>query len=129
RRVYQPGEKGTLVMHLRTLGQQNGARTWQAHVQYRAAGKPLEVGLVVGATIRNEVTVEPSIIALTVETTLKQEVTIKDHRATPLKIVAIQASSPAIKVTTLPTDGSVTRVILEVSRSALTAPRQEATLD
>ena len=106
KRVYQPGEKGTLLMHIRTLGQQNGVRTWQAHVQYRLAGKQYEAGLVVGATIRNEVIIEPAIVALTVETTLKQEVTIKDQRAIPLKITAIQASSPAIKVTTLPS-GSV----------------------
>src|SRR5438093_1605020 len=88
KRVYQAGEKGTLHMHIRTLGQQNGARTWQAHAQYRLAGKPNEAGLVVRATIRNEVTIEPAIVALTVVTTLKQEVTIKDHRALPLKISA-----------------------------------------
>jgi len=45
-------------------------------------------------TVRNEVTVEPSIIAMTIESTLRQEVTIRDLRATPLKIVAVLASSP-----------------------------------
>ncbi len=129
KRVYQAGEKGSLLMHVRTLGQAAGARTWQAHVQYRLAGKVSETSLVVGATIRNEVTVEPSIVALTVETILKQELTIKDHRVLPMKISAITASSPAIKVTTYPTDRGMTKVFLEVSRADLTAARQEATLD
>src|SRR5579862_5734201 len=35
KRVYQPGEKGTILMHLRTLGQPDGQRTWQAHVAFR----------------------------------------------------------------------------------------------
>lgn len=129
KRVYQPGEKGTLLMHVRTLGQQAGARTWQAHVQYRVAGKSAEVGLVVGATIRNEVVIEPAIIAMTVDTTLKQEVTIKDSRAMPLKIIAVEASSPALKVNVSSTQGGVTRVSLEVSRKDLQAARQEATLN
>ncbi|MBI3821847.1 MAG: DUF1573 domain-containing protein [Planctomycetes bacterium] len=129
KRTYQPGEKGMLLMNLRTLGQPNGSRTWQAHVQYRQADRTAEVALIVAATIRNEVTVEPSIVALTVETTLKQELTIKDHRATSLKVVSVLASSPAIRVHLHPTDGGVTKVTLEVSRSALTAARQEEMLN
>ena len=73
KRVYRPGEKGVLVMNLRTLGQPNGPRTWQAFVQFRAGEKTLEVGLLLGATIRNEVTVEPSIVAMSVETTLSRK--------------------------------------------------------
>jgi hypothetical protein len=127
-RIYQAGEKGTLLMNLRTLGQPNGPRTWQIHVHYRAGEKQHETSLILAATIRNEVTVEPSIVALTVETTLRQEVTIQDHRPTPMKITSILASSPAIRLSKKSSEGGVTKVILEVSRSALTAPRQEETL-
>ena len=128
KRTYQAGEIGTLLMNLRTLGQPNGPRTWQTYVQYRLGEKQHETSLIIAATIRNEVAVEPSIVALTVETTLRQEVTIKDHRPTPMKITTLLASSPAIRVTTKSSEGGVTKVILEVSRSALTAPRQEETL-
>jgi hypothetical protein len=128
-RIYPAGEKGTLLMNLRTLGQPNGPRAWQIHVQYRAGQKQQETSLIIAATIRNEVTVEPSIIALTVETTLRQEVTIQDHRSTPMKITTILASSPAIRITKKSSDGGVTKVILEVSRSTLTASRQEETLN
>jgi hypothetical protein len=128
-RAYQPGEKGTLLMHIRTLGQPSGARTWQAFVKYRQGGKEGETLLVVAAIIVNDVTVEPSIIAMSVETTLRQEVTFTDHRVLPTKLVAVLASSPAIKVTTLPQGAGVTKIILEVSRSAMTAARQEETVN
>lgn len=129
KRVLQAGEKGSLVMHLRTLGQPNGPRTWQAHVEYRHAGKMHETRLIVAAKIRNEVTVEPSIVALTLETTLKQEVTITDQRTAQFKVTSVLASSPALRVTTQSTKDGVTKVFLEVSRSALTAARQEETLN
>jgi Protein of unknown function (DUF1573) len=129
KRIYRPGEKGTLLFNLRTIGQPNGARTWQAHVQYRLGDKLGEVDLILGATIRNEVTVEPSIVAMTVETTLTQEITITDHRSTPLKIANVLASSPGIRVATQALGNGVTKVTLEVSRSALTAARQEETLN
>lgn len=129
KRIFQAGEKGTLLMHVRTLGQPNGARTWQTHVQYRLGEKQHEVSLILGATIRNEVTIEPSIVAMTVETTLKQEITFTDHRPLPAKVTNVLASSPAIRVTTQALGNGVTKITLEVSGAALTAPRQEETLN
>jgi hypothetical protein len=129
KRIIQPGQKGSLVMTVRTLGQPGGPRTWQAQVHYRIGTKLAEVPVIIGANIHNEVTIEPSIIGMTIDTTLRQEVTIKDTRATPMKIAAIRASSPAIRVKVLPTENGVTKVLLEVSRSDLTAVRQEAMLN
>jgi len=128
-RTYQPGQKGTLLMHIRTLGQPSGARTWQAFVKYRQGDKEGETLLVIAAKIVNEVTVEPSIVAMSVETTLRQEVTFTDHRAMPTKLAAVLASSSAIKVTTLPLGAGVTKIVIEVSRAAMTAARQGETLD
>jgi hypothetical protein len=128
-RTYQPGEKGTLLMHIRTLGQPSGARTWQAFVKYRQGGKEGETLLVIAAKIVNEVTVEPSIVAMSVEATLRQEVTFTDYRPLPTKLAAVLASSPAIKVTTLPQGAGVTKIVLEVSRATMTAARQEETLN
>jgi hypothetical protein len=129
KRVFQPGEKGTLTINLRTLGQPNGPRTWQAHVLYRHGQTQHEALLILAATIGNEVTVEPSMLAMTVGTTLRQELTIKDIRPQPLKVAAVQASAPAIRVTTEPQDNGVTRVVLEVSRTSMTADRQEEMLN
>lgn len=129
KRVFQPGEESSIPMQVRTLGQPNGNRTWQAHVQYRLGGKVHESTLVVAANVRNEVTIEPAVVALTVETTLKQELTIKDHRSMPLKITSVLASSPAIKVATQQLEGGVTKITLEVSRADLTSSRHEETLN
>ena len=129
KRIYQAGEKGTLLLNVRTLGQQNGPRSWQAYVQYRQAEKTAETAVAVNAILRNEVTVEPSIIALTIDSTLKQEVTITDSRRPPLKVIRVLASSPAIQVAMQPMANGTTKVSLEVSRSALTAARQEEMLD
>jgi len=128
KRVYQPGEKGTLLMHIRTLGQPDGVRTWQAQVQYRSANQLAECALTVAANLRNEITVEPSLLAMTVETTLRQEITIKDQRKTPMKINNVLASSPALRVTVQPTVDGVTKVFVDVSRSALTANKQNEML-
>ena len=124
-RVYQPSEKGSLLMHIRTLGQPEGPRTWQAHVQYRHAGKVHESTLVLAARIRNEITIEPSIVAMTVKTTLKQELLITDHRLKPMTVSKVLASSPAIRVAVQSISDGATKVILEVSGAALTAGRQE----
>ncbi len=128
-RVYAPGEKGTLLLNVRTLGQPDGPRTWQAHICYRQADKVQETPLIVAARIRNEVTVGPSIIAMTVETTLTQELTITDLRTPPLKVVSVIASSPAVRIRVQPTANGVTKAILEVSGAALGAGRQEEMLN
>ncbi|MBI1830280.1 MAG: DUF1573 domain-containing protein [Planctomycetes bacterium] len=127
-RSFQPGEKGVLRMNLRTLGQAEGARTWQAHVQFRHAGKTLETSLTVGAVIRNEIPVSPAIIALTVETTLRQEITITDQRPKPMTVTAVVASSRAIRLVAKMERNGVTKITVEVSRSALTRHSQEEML-
>jgi hypothetical protein len=129
KRSFKPGEKGTLLMNLRTLGQPNGVRAWQSRVLFRQGGKIQEAILIVAAKIRNEITIEPSIVAMSVETTLRQELTITDHRMMPMKIKAIVASSPAIRVSTQPTKDGATKVVLEVARSGLTAATQEEMLN
>ena len=120
--------ESSLGLNIRTLGQPNGARTWQAHVQYRQGAQVRETTLILAAVIRNEITIEPSILAMTFETAIKQEITIADHRPMPSKLKAVLASSPAIRVTTQPATNGVTRVLLEVNAANLSAARQEETL-
>lgn len=129
KKVYAAGEKGVLVMQVRTLGQMNGERTWQVRVQYRHGEKLQEAKLHVAATLRNEVTVEPSIVAMAVETNLRQEVIIRDQRPLPAKVTQVLASSSAIHVGLQPQGNGATKVILEVKREELTASRQEVTLN
>src|SRR5262249_12434756 len=128
-REFRPGERGTLIMNVRSLGQQDGARTWQAHIKYRDAGKVRETTLTVAAKIRNEVTIEPSIIAMAVEKTLKQELTITDLRMSSLKVLSVQATSPAVRIQMQQMANGVTKAVLEVSGADLIGARQEELLN
>jgi hypothetical protein len=129
KRMYRPGERGSLLMYIRTLGQPDGTRSWNAHIQYRVADKQNEATLVIGAKIRNEIRITPSILAITVEGTLKQEVIVSDERAVPLNISSVLATSPAIRAGVMPGKDGVIKIALEINGSALTASHQEEMLN
>lgn len=129
KRVYESGEKGSIAMQVRTLGQSNGPRTWQAQVQYRQAGKIHETSLVLGAMIRNEISIEPSILAMTVEAVLQQEVKVTDHRARRLKVTSVIPTSDAIEAKARPGEDGVTIIQITVRGAALSKVRQEEMLN
>jgi hypothetical protein len=129
KRTLNKGETATLTLSLRTLGQPDGPRLWRAFVVYRLGEKTYEQGLVLAATLRNEITVEPAILAMSVETTLRQEIVISDKRKTPLKIIAVQATSPALRIDAPATIGGQTKVTIEVSGTALKSARQDETIN
>src|SRR6266550_5005542 len=64
RRTLPPGEKTTLNVALRTSGQPNGPRSWNLRLRYRDGETILEQSLIIAATIRKEVTVQPPLLAL-----------------------------------------------------------------
>jgi hypothetical protein len=128
KRTFAPGEKGSLRMNIRTLGQSNGMRSWQAHVQTRQGTKTHETTIGIAATIRNEITVEPSILSLSVGSAIRQQVTITDIRKTPLKITRAIASTKAIRVSVLPDGNGITRIALDINGNALSTARHDALL-
>jgi hypothetical protein len=119
RRQLQPGEKASLVVELRTMGQPNGPRSWNIRVRFRDGDIRREALLVLAATIQNEVTVQPSMLVLHVKSTLQQEVVVTDRRAAPLKVTALHSSSPALRASILSTDGGVTKLQLEATTVGL----------
>ena len=129
RRSLQPGEKTVLLVELRTSGQPNGLRSWNLRVRYRDGDTMRETLLVLTATIHNQVTVQPSILALEVRDTLKQEVVVTDLRAKPLKVLAVQATDPALRSTVQPQAGGVTKILLEVKSTDLKPGRHDAMLN
>jgi hypothetical protein len=122
------GEKTTLVVELRTTGQPNGPRSWNLRIRYRDGHAVREELLVVSATIRNEVTVQPSILALYVQDMLRQEVVVTDLRTPPLKVTSLYASSPAIRATVQSAVGGVTKLQLDIVAAKLNAGKQDAML-
>jgi hypothetical protein len=127
RRSVPPGAKATLLVELRTSGQPNGPRSWNLRVRYRDGDATCEELLVLSATIRNEVTVQPSILVLDVRDVLHQEVSVTDLRSPPLKVTAVQASSDAVRAAVQSREGGVTKLLLEVRATAL-APGSHDTM-
>jgi hypothetical protein len=126
RRTLLPGEKAPLLVDLRTGGQSNGPRSWNLRVRYRDGDTVREELLVVSATIRNEVTVNPSILALFVQGALRQELVVTDLRAKPLKVTSVETSSPALRSSVQPQANGSTRIVLDVSAAELREGRQDA---
>jgi hypothetical protein len=128
RKLLQAGERAALTLELRTAGQPNGPRSWNLRLRYRDGQTVREELLVVAATIRNEVTVEPSILALQVQDTLRQVVTVTDLRTPPLKVTALHVSSPALRATVQSTNGGITKLLLEAAAAKVDPGRHDAVL-
>ena len=128
RKHLKPGERTSLHVEVRTAGQPNGPRSWNVRLRYRDGDTLREELLVVAATIRNEVTVQPTILALHVRDVLQQEVVVTDLRSPPLKVTSVHASSPAIRPTVASTNGGVTKLQLQVTAAALQAGTHDALL-
>jgi hypothetical protein len=125
RRVLGPGETATLTLQVRALGQPNGPRSWNVRVRSRQGERDVEQVLVVAATIRNDVTVQPAILALSVATTLRQEIIVTDTRTPPLRVTAVRATLPAVATRVEPAAAGVTRIILDVTAAALPPGRHD----
>jgi hypothetical protein len=97
-------------------------------VQYRQGAEQKEMRLILSATVRHEVTVQPSQLALHVENALQQEIVVTDRRTPGLRLTAVRASTPALKASLQPQGGGVTRVVLEVAAADLAPGCQEATV-
>jgi hypothetical protein len=128
KRTLKPGERAGLRVTVRTAGQPNGPRSWNLRIRYRAGDTAREELLVIAATIRNEVTIAPSILALYVQDALRQEVVVTDLRSPPLKVTGVNSTVPALRATVQPAVGGVTKVSLEVSAADLDGGRQDAIL-
>ncbi len=129
RQTLRPGEKAALVVELRTSGQANGPRSWNLRIHYRDGDTVREELVVLAATIRNDVTVQPPLLALHVQDVLRQEVVVTDLRSPVLKVTALHATSPAVRAMVQSSAGGVTKLLLEVAASELATGRQEAMLN
>jgi len=96
-----PGQQGTVVMEVHTLGQLAGPASWGIQVKYRAGAQDGEAKLVLQAQLVAEVTAEPAALQLLVSKALVSKVTIKTH--VPLHVRSVQTSSPHLKAQFGPT--------------------------
>jgi hypothetical protein len=95
-RVYQPGEAGSLLLEVHTLGQPAGPHTWTVQVQYRSGGVLREVPLQLKALLVSEITVQPAALTVFADRAVAHEILFTDLRAKPLQITRIHSSSAAL---------------------------------
>lgn len=123
-----PGEKASVVLEIRPLGQADGAHAWNGLFRYRQGDETKATPFTIRATIRNEVTIQPTVLAMFVEGTVRQEVTVTDRRKPPFKVIQARASCAALRVETKTLDNGVTKIVLRADGQALKSGREETLL-
>jgi len=119
------GAKTTLHVELRTLGQADGPHTWNAQVIYRAGGALKTLPLALRGTVKNEIVVQPALLALHLDKNGRGEITLVDRRAAPFRVLAAEARSPALKVGDIVRDGNTTKVVLNADVASLAPGRYD----
>ena len=112
-RRFQPGERGELILDIKPTVQASGAHAWFARVAYRAGERQGTVHLQMQASVRHEVSVEPSVLVWS--GTGMQQVTVTDLRSPPLTIKDVHFTSPLVQARPAGTDKGVSRIILQTA--------------
>jgi hypothetical protein len=97
KRVFEPGEEGSLVLDINTLSQAGGFHSWQVKIAYRSGNTLFEMPLRLTARVVTEVTVQPAAVMVFADSAVGHEVLLTDVRPQPLSITGLTTSSPQIK--------------------------------
>lgn len=130
KRILLAGESVTLDMVGNTLAQPAGQRAWRIGLEYREGSETRQLAFEIRANLTVEVAVIPPTLTLTTEGPLTHELTLRDLRATPLPITAVQTSSPGLRTRfgepqRLPQGGWARTITLEVGADYPTGRRDE----
>ncbi|MGF1578770.1 MAG: DUF1573 domain-containing protein [Gemmataceae bacterium] len=98
KRVYAPGEGGTIDFQVETLSSAAGEKRWVAYISYRDGKKVKQTYIELRTTLETEVSVQPAKVAMRVRSTFQQTFKVYDRRKTPLTVVAVDATSPHLRV-------------------------------
>lgn len=97
RRTYQPGETGTLLLEVNTLGEAEGRNRWQCLVVAQSGGRRFETALQITCQVVVEVSVRPAVLTLFTDGAVGHEVLLTDRRPKPLTVVGLRGSSSWIR--------------------------------
>ena len=98
---------------MKPTSQRNGPHTWYAKVYYRGGNVETIVQLQVQATIRQDVSVSPSVLAWNGAGEFRHEVTVTDVRTPPFSVTAVYFTSPLVKAEVVSSNKGVTRIVLQ----------------
>src|SRR5262249_45459473 len=93
----EPGQRGSVVVEINTLGQAAGPHVWRTTLHYREDGVPRQRVVQLRGVLTTEGNVQPAALTLFTEGVLRQEITLTDSRPTPLRITSLQTTVAGIK--------------------------------
>lgn len=112
RRVVAQGDRGELVLEVKPTSQPEGSHAWFAKVRYRASGQTHETRVNIQASIRHEVLLQPTVIALH-GSGLQQEITITDRRSPAMNVTRVSVSGSLLQARLTGVDKGTTRIVLQ----------------
>ena len=114
-RMIAPGASGVLPVELNTLGQAAGANSWSVAVKTKHGEQAATENLRIDAELVREVSIEPAALQLFVKGALSSTLMLRDGRAKPLTIRAVQASAPQLNVRAEAVQSDVHAIHVEVA--------------
>lgn len=127
RRTLLAGEKSSVVLELRTLGQTEGMRTWPAQIVYREAGMLRKTPIAIRGDLKHDIVVQPAHLAMAVKGELSQDITVQDRRPQPLRILAVRTELKGVSLEMHDEGNGRTRVVVRAKAEALPKDRQSGT--
>jgi len=97
KRTLQAGESTVIDLVGNTLAQPAGPQSWRLRLHYRDGTGERELAFEIRATLTVEVAVVPPTLTLNTEGTLAHEITLRDVRATPLAVTAVQTTATGLR--------------------------------
>jgi len=91
------GQKAHLVLHINTLSATPGPHAWRVQVRYRQGSIAYETAMIVKAEVFQEIIVQPPTIIIYTDASTQHELLVKDLRASPLRILKLEPSSPHLR--------------------------------
>lgn len=128
KRVLAAGERTTLVIKIRTLGQTEGPRSWPMTLVVRQAGAIQRHRLEARGVIRNEILLEPAQVSLHVVKTITQEIRLTDRRTSPLVVRSWTIDHEGVRVERLDSPMGVFRFQLIAEGSKIPVGRKDCVL-
>jgi hypothetical protein len=96
KRVFVPGEKGTLLLEVNTLTQPAGKHSWNVQVQYRDRDRVQQTQALLTAQLLTEVSVQPAALVIYTDAAVSHELLLSDVRPKPLTVTEVHGSASGL---------------------------------
>lgn len=130
KRIYQPGEQGSVELTVHTLGQAAGRNSWGLTLTCKTGNQLTQIPLKIVANLITEIYCEPAALQLMVREGLSATVAIRWQKGLLPSLKAVHSSSPHLKAQIEPgviSDGGTTSqwVRVEVEKDYPEGQHQE----